>query len=85
MSINKKSLRELGIESEPIGERPKIPFEALVPGGIYFCTLRHCTTGGLNYSELTHVDEDDHSWRFTDESNSEVSYDWDVVDWVRIR
>lgn len=52
------------------------------PGSPVLCQLQGCFTGQVVEFELVHVKEDDCSWRTADD-NSEVSYDWDVIAWLR--
>ncbi len=47
------------------------------------CRVQHFHTKGVQDCVLKRVDEDDVSWRFPDDG-SEISYDWDVIQWIRI-
>ncbi|EJY6032818.1 hypothetical protein FA341_31685 [Pseudomonas aeruginosa] len=44
------------------------------------CRLKHFNTKGVLEHRLVKVEEDDCSWRTADD-HSEISYDWDVVEW----
>lgn len=56
----------------------------LPPVGTHvLATLEHGHNKKKFLMELVRVDEGDCDWR-TPDDNSEVSYDWDVVDWVAI-
>lgn len=48
------------------------------PGTIIIAQLQHWNTKGIVEAELVVVDEDDVTWRTTDD-NSEISYDWTVM------
>lgn len=47
---------------------------------VMMCKLQHATTNNVQEHLLRKVDEDDVAWRTADD-NSEVSYDWSVVEW----
>ncbi len=44
------------------------------------CRLKHFSTGKIQEHRLVKVNEDDCSWRTADD-RSEISYNWDVVEW----
>lgn len=49
-------------------------------GKVVDATLQHWYTKNQIQAELVHVDEDDVTWRTVDD-NSELSYDYNVIDW----
>lgn len=50
-------------------------------GRIVRCRIQHCeNTDNIQEYALTKVDEDDCDWRTADD-NSEVGYDWKVIEW----
>lgn len=51
-------------------------------GNKYLCKLQHWKTKGIVEAELIKVNEDDCAWRTADD-NSEISYDWNVIEWVQ--
>lgn len=51
-----------------------------IPGKIYVCKLQGAETGTIVEHELKCVDEDDNTWRTTDD-NSEISNAWSVIEW----
>lgn len=45
------------------------------------CRLKHWNSEEVQEHKLIHVAEDDCSWRTADD-RSEVSYNWDVIEWL---
>lgn len=45
------------------------------------CRLQHWHTENIKEHRLVRVAEDDVEWRTAD-GNSEVSYDWAVIEWL---
>lgn len=52
-------------------------------GKRYLCKLQHYKTKQIIEYELIKVTEDDCEWRTADD-NSEISYNWDVVQWCSL-
>lgn len=50
------------------------------PNRKYLCELRNCLTGEITMVTLRYVIEDDCSWRTIDD-NSELNFDWDVINY----
>jgi hypothetical protein len=48
------------------------------------CRLQHWFTKNIREYVLKRVEEDDVSWRTCDD-NSELSYDWNVIEWRKER
>lgn len=46
-------------------------------------TLQHFYSKGIVYADLIYVYEDDCNWMTADD-NSELSHDWDVIEWEEI-
>lgn len=44
------------------------------------CRLKHFNADGVQEHRLVRVEEDDCAWRTADD-RSEISYNWDVVEW----
>ncbi len=51
-----------------------------VKGKVYSCTLRQCFSKQIVKEKLVWVGEDDVGFRTADD-NSEISYNWDVIEW----
>lgn len=52
-------------------------------GKVYDVVIEHWYTLNSKFAKLKKVDEDDCDWRFPDD-NSELSYEWDVVEIRRL-
>lgn len=50
-------------------------------GAKVLCKLKHALSGNIQEHRLIKVDEDDCSWRTADD-HSEISYSWDVMEWL---
>lgn len=51
-----------------------------IKGKIYNCKLRQCWSKQIVEEKLIWIHEDDVAWR-TASDNSEISYNWDVIEW----
>lgn len=60
-------------------EKEKIYGEP-IKGKTYLCKLQQCFSKEIVEEKLMWISEDDVAWRTADD-NSEISYNWDVIEW----